>query len=146
MSGGRREYTHTTRECWNETDDRPPSLRHAVNGWAAAPLFGLAVCVPPAVVTYRIAVAVCRRWPEAGPTVLMAATAVRMGWAVVAVFTLAPRAPAWGTTPTAVAEWTTGFYLLTLAAESALLVRRLNRPAAVPPPAGGDGRDEPAGR
>jgi hypothetical protein len=113
-----------------------------VSGTAAAALFGLAVCLSPVVVTYRVAVAVCRRWPEVGPTVLMAAAAVRMGWAVLAVFLLAGLAPGWGTTPTAVAEWTTGFYLLTLAAESALLIRRLDRPIGPPT----RGRDEPAGR
>jgi hypothetical protein len=105
--------------------------------YAAALLLGgqavpatLAVCitVPPTVVTLIgvVKVSTTAR-PAFGPVAALTATFVRMIWAVGVVAFLTPRAAEFETTPTALAQWTTGFYLLTLAVETALLWRLLGR-------------------
>jgi hypothetical protein len=60
--------------------------------------------------------------------VALSATFVRMVWAVGVVAVLQGRAAEIGTTPVALAQWTAGFYVLTLAAETALLWRLLGSP------------------
>lgn len=99
-------------------------------GDRTATFIGLVICIPPAVLTYRLAVQVCRLRPELGPVVLMAGSAVRMAWAVGAVFLVADRTAGWGTDPTSVANYTTVAYLFTLTVETAALVGRLSEPRA----------------
>ncbi len=107
--------------------------------YAAALLLGgqvvpatLAVCitVPPTVLTLIGVVRVSAARPAFGPVVALTATFVRMVWAVGVVAFLTPRAADYETTPEALAQWTAGFYVLTLAAETALLWRLLGREAA----------------
>jgi hypothetical protein len=93
----------------------------------------LLVCLPPAVVTLAVVGRVARRWPEFGPVVIVAGTGLRLCWAVVAVALLGERAESWGTTRGRVAEWVTAFYLVTLAFETGLLVRRLSVRRPAPP-------------
>lgn len=57
----------------------------------------------------------------------MGGTFVRMAVAVGCVAVLQGRAADYGTTAEALGQWTTGFYLLTLVLESAVLCRRLGR-------------------
>lgn len=97
-------------------------------GDRVAAAVGFAICLPPAVLTYRLAVRICRVRPDLGPVALMAGSGLRMAWAVGMVFLVADRATEWGTRPTTVANFTTGAYLLTLAGETAALARRLTEP------------------
>lgn len=115
--------------------------------YAAALLLGgeavpttLAVCitVPPTVATLIGVVKISAARPAFGPVAALSATFVRMVWAVGVVAALQGRAAEFETTPTALAQWTTGFYLLTLATETALLWRLLGRPAG-PTKEPGDG-------
>ena len=94
---------------------------------------GLALTLPPAVATLVLAGWGARRWPEAGPTIVMLGTGLRMGWAVVAVSLLGPAVEKLGISRGSLAEWTCGFYLVTLALETALLWRRLARTGRPPP-------------
>ena len=93
----------------------------------------VAITLPPAVATFLAVARACQRWPAAGPTVVMIGTFFRMVVAVGFVAVLRERAAEFGTTPTALAEWTTGFYLITLTAETALLFRLLSRPEPAAP-------------
>ncbi len=111
-----------------------------VGGEAVTPaILAVAITLPPAVATLLAVVKVSRRWPHAGPTVVMAGTFFRMIAAVGFVAVLNDRATELGTTPTALAQWTTGFYLLTLVAETGLLYGMLSRPSE------GTGNEPPAG-
>ena len=89
---------------------------------------GLAITLPPTLATLLAVVRVSQWKPDAGPVIVLAGTFLRMVWAVGVVAVLQGRATAFGTTSTAIAQWTTGFYLLTLAAETALLWRLLSQP------------------
>lgn len=89
---------------------------------------GVAITLPPAVATLLAVVKVSRRWPEAGPAVVTAGTFFRMAAAVGFVAALGGRAEGLGTTSEALGQWTTGFYLLTLVLETALLYGLLSRP------------------
>lgn len=120
--------------------------------YAAALLLGgqavpatLAVCitVPPTVVTLIgvVRVSTTAR-PAFGPVAALTATFVRMVWAVGVVAFLMPRAAEFETTPEALAQWTAGFYVLTLAVETALLWWLLSQTEAKPTPKGPD--DGPA--
>ena len=109
--------------------------------WAAVAVFvgeaesvsaaklAVAITLPPVVLTFLAMVTMSRRWPEAVPTAMMAGTIIRMTVAFGCVAILGDRATEFGTTPTALREWTTGFYLLTLALETCLLYSRLSRPS-----------------
>ena len=95
---------------------------------------GLAITFPPTLITLIAVVRVAQWKPEAGPVMVLAATFLRMVWALGVVAVLQGRAVTFGTTSTAIAQWTTGFYLLTLATETALLWRLLSlldRPSGV---------------
>lgn len=100
--------------------------------WAGVLLFGddgaktaatlaLAITLPPAVMTLLAVVKVSRWSAKAGPTSVLAGTFFRMVMAVGAVALLRERATEFGTTATALAQWTTAFYLLTLVLETGLL-------------------------
>jgi len=89
----------------------------------------VAITLPPAVATFLAVVRGCRMWPGAGPTIVMAGTFFRMMAAVACVAILNDRAAEFGTTPTALARWTTGFYLLTLALETGFLYSTISRSA-----------------
>jgi hypothetical protein len=84
-------------------------------------ILGLAITLPPALFSMLAVVAVAKRWPQLGVTVIAAGSALRMGWAVVAVAVLGKKAEVWETTSSALAGGTTAFYLLLLAAECVLL-------------------------
>lgn len=91
---------------------------------------GLAITLPVAVVSLLLVAFVWRFRPVAGPAAVLAGTLLRMVWAVGLVAALRGRAAEFGTTPTALANWTTGLYVLTLAAETLLLCWLLaDRPA-----------------
>ena len=111
-----------------------------VGGEAISPaVLAVAITLPPAVATFLAVVRVVRRWPLSGPAVVMVGTGFRMVVAVVFVALLRGKAAEFGTTPTALAQWTTGFYLLTLVAETVLLYRLLSGPSegkANEPPTG----------
>lgn len=103
-----------------------------------AATLGLSVTLPPAAMTLLAVVKVCRRWPDAGPMIVMAGTFFRMAVAVGCVAVMQDRAKELGTTSAALTQWTTGFYLLTLALETGLLWGLLDRPVREPthePPA-----------
>lgn len=87
----------------------------------------VAITLPPAVVTYLVIVRVVRLWPLAGPAVVILGTGFRMLVTVAFLVLLRGRATEFGATPTALAQWTTGFYLLTLALETGLLSGVLTR-------------------
>jgi hypothetical protein len=57
----------------------------------------------------------------------MAATGMRMAWAAVAVSVLGTPVESLGIPRRALAEWTVGLYLVTLALETAVLWGRLSR-------------------
>jgi hypothetical protein len=82
---------------------------------------GLAITLPTAVTTLVLIRAAGRLRPDAGPVAVMAGTFLRMIVAVGAVVALRNLAAGLGTTPDAIANWTVGFYVLTLAAETGLL-------------------------
>ena len=86
-----------------------------------AATLAMVITLPPAVTTLLAVVTVSRRWATAGPPIVMVGTFLRMGAAVGAVALLNDRAAEFGTTASALSEWTTGFYLLTLAIETGLL-------------------------
>lgn len=86
-----------------------------------AATLAVAITLPPAVTTMLAVVTVSRRWATAGPPIVMVGTFLRMGAAVGAVALLSDRAAEFGTTAAGLSEWTTGFYLLTLALETGLL-------------------------
>ena len=102
----------------------------------AAASLAVAITLPPAVATFLAVVRGCRLWPGAGPTIVMAGTFFRMMVAVAGVALLNDRAAEFGTTPTALARWTTGFYLLTLVIETVLLYSIISQSAE-------GARDEP---
>jgi hypothetical protein len=89
----------------------------------------LAIVLPPALMTMGFTAAVSRRWPQLGITTVLAGTGLRMLWALVLVARLGKNAERYGTTSTALAEWTTGFYLMTLLLETVLLGWLLNASA-----------------
>jgi hypothetical protein len=93
---------------------------------------GLAVVLPPAVLTLVLVDAVGRRQPQAGPAAAMVATGMRMGWAVVAVSVLGTPAESVGIPRQSLADWACGFYLVTLALDTAVLWGRLDRPVGGP--------------
>lgn len=89
--------------------------------------YALGITLPPALVTAALVVAVGERWPLAGPTAAMAGAGLRMGWALVLVSVLGPVVEKVGIPRQSLAEWTCGFYLVTLALETAVLWGRLAR-------------------
>lgn len=104
---------------------------------------GLLVCLPAAAVTLVVVEWGARRLPEFGPVIVVAGTGLRLCWAVGWVALVGDLAESWGTTRGRVAEWVTAFYLVTLALEVGLLVRRLS--AQPPQPsATHDGTSGPA--
>ena len=105
---------------------------------SSAATLAVAITLPPAVATFLAVVKACRRWPTAGPTVVMIGTFFRMIVALAFVAALRGRTAEFGTTPDALAQWTTGFYLLTLILETGLLYSILSRPT------GGAGNGRPA--
>jgi len=88
---------------------------------------GLLICLPVALLTLVLVLLVSRRWPLFGPLSALVATGLRLGWAVTAVYLLRKWAESYGTNRTTLAEWTTGFYLVTLLVETALLYRTLSK-------------------
>lgn len=86
---------------------------------------GLAITLPTAAVTLVLVRIVWHLRPDAGPVAVVVGTFLRMVWAAGVVFVLRGRAAEFGTTPEAIANWTAGMYVLTLAAEAALLWRLL---------------------
>jgi hypothetical protein len=94
---------------------------------------GLAITLPPALLSMLAVGAVAKRSPQLGITVILAGCGLRMGWAAVAVAALGKKAELWETTPQALANGTVAFYLLLLAAETALLWGMLNGGTAKPP-------------
>jgi len=89
----------------------------------------VAITLPPAVATLLAVIRVVRQWPLAGPAVVMLGTGFRMLVTVAFLVLLRGRAAEFGTTPTALGQWTTGFYLLTLTLETGLLSGVLGRTA-----------------
>ena len=87
---------------------------------------GMAIVLPPALFSMLAVLMVAKRWPQLGITVIVAGTLLRLGWAMVAVAALGKSAELRETTPSALAGWTTAFYLLLLATETALLWGNLN--------------------
>jgi hypothetical protein len=106
---------------------------------ATAATLAVTITLPPAVVTYLAVVLMSRKRPEAGPSMILAGTLVRMLSAVACVAVLQDRAADFGTTAAALTQWTTGFYLLTLVLETGLLCRHLSRPTE------GVGNEPPTG-
>jgi len=96
-------------------------------------ILGMAIVLPPALFSMLAVLMVARKWPQLGVTVIGAGSALRMAWAVVAVAALSRNAELWETTASALAGWTTGFYLLLLTVETALLWGVLNGGNAPPP-------------
>lgn len=82
---------------------------------------GLAITLPMAAVSLVLVTLVWRVRPDAGPVAVVAGTFLRMAWALAAVAVLRRPAAELGTTPEAIANWTAGLYVLTLAAEAILL-------------------------
>lgn len=107
--------------------------------WIVPATLAVCITVPTTIATLIGVVKVSTARPTFGPVVALSATFVRMVWAVGVVAVLYNRADDFGTTPTALARWTTGFYLLTLLVETVLLWRLLN-PAAGPRGTPGDGK------
>ncbi len=98
--------------------------------------YGLGITLPPALVSLTAVVVVAERWPLAGPTAVIAGTGLRMAWALVAVSLLGRTVEKVGIPRDSLAEWTCGFYLVTLALETAALWGRLartGRPRVGPP-------------
>ena len=89
-------------------------------------VLAFAIVLPPAVLSYLSIGLIAKRWPQVGITAIVAGTGLRMGWAFIAVAMLGERAAEFQTTATAIAEWTTGFYIVSLIIETALLWRKLN--------------------
>jgi hypothetical protein len=89
---------------------------------------GLAITLPQSILTFLAVVRVSRWKPEAGPVVVLAGTSLRMVWAVGVIAFLQSRNEAFGSTMTLISQWTTGFYLLTLAFETGLLWKLLSGP------------------
>lgn len=83
--------------------------------------FGLAITLPTAAATLLLIRFVWRLRPDAGPVAVVTGTFLRMVWAAAVVFVLRGWAADFGTTPEAIANWTAGMYVLTLAAETGLL-------------------------
>lgn len=104
---------------------------------------GLLVCLPAAVVTLVVIERVAARLPEFGPVAVVVGTGLRLCWAVGWVVLVGDLAESWGTTKGRVAEWVTAFYLVTLALEVGLLVRRLST-RSPQPSATHDGTSGPA--
>jgi hypothetical protein len=105
--------------------------------WVVPATLAVCITVPTTIATLIGVVKVSTARPTFGPVAALSATFVRMVWAVAVVAVLQSRAADFGTTPTALARWTTAFYLLTLSVETGLLWRLL-RPAG-PQGAPGDG-------
>ena len=97
-----------------------------------APAVGLALTLPPAMLSLGLVVLLCERAPLAGPAAVMAGTGLRMGWAAVAVSVLGPTVESVGIPRRSLADWTCGFYLVTLALETGLLWGRLAHPDRKP--------------
>ena len=125
----------------------------AFAGFAAALVFGggpvavpaalaLAITLPLAIATLVFTGLFCRIRPNLGPIAVLAGTFLRMIWSLGAVALLRSRAVEFGTTPDAIAQWTAGFYVLTLAVETLLLWGILsNASRAKSPPV--DGQNQP---
>lgn len=106
-------------------------IAFGIGGQTVVPAcLAVALTLPPAVVTLLATAFVSRRRPLAGPPVVMLGTGFRMLVTVAMVVLLRGRAADFGTTATALARWTTGFYLLTLALETVLLAGLLTSPPA----------------
>ncbi len=90
-----------------------------------APALGLALTLPPAMLSLGLVVVVTERVPQAGPTAVMVGTGLRMGWVVVAVSVLGPAVESLGIPRQSLADWACGFYLVTLALDTGLLWGRL---------------------
>jgi hypothetical protein len=108
-------------------------------GWIVPATLAVCITVPTTIATLIGVVKVSAARPAFGPMVALSATFLRMVWAVGVVALLYNRAADFGTTPTDLARWTTGFYLLTLFVETVLLWRVLS-PTAGPRGAPGDGK------
>lgn len=122
----------------------PPLVATANGGGQYLPAaIGLLVCLPAAAVTLVVIGKVAKRLPEFGPVAVVAGTGLRLCWAVGWVALVGDLAESWGTTRGRVAEWVTAFYLVTLAFEVGLLVRRLSARSPLPP-ATHDGTSGPA--
>ena len=111
------------------------------NAVAAPAALGLGITLPLALATLIAAIRICSVRPEIGPLIIMGATFLRMIWAFGAVALLHSHTAEFGTTPTDLAQWTTGFYLLTLAVETLILWRILSNASRVKSPPG-DGHTE----
>lgn len=99
--------------------------------WIVPATLAVCITVPTTIATLIGVVKVSTARPTLGPVVALSATFVRMVWAVAVVAVLYSRATDFETTPTALARWTTAFYLLTLLVETVLLWRLLS-PTAGP--------------
>lgn len=100
---------------------------------------GVAITLPPSVATLVGVVKVAAVKPDVVPIAALAATFLRMIWAIGVVALLQSRAVGFDTTAEAIAGWTTASYLFTLFVETALLWRMLARPGGVT-----DGATRPA--
>jgi len=89
-------------------------------------ILGLAIVLPPAMFSMLAVGTIAKRWPQLGVTVIVAGTGLRLGWAVVAVAALGNKVERWNTTPEALANGTTAYYLLLLATETVLLWRMID--------------------
>lgn len=91
--------------------------KHAAAGGVAA-----ALCLIPAVGTLLLAGVVGRDGPDRGTTVILAGIGLRFGGVVAGTFLLGDAMTAAGIGRERFAGWVVFFYLVTLTAESALLV------------------------
>lgn len=101
-------------------------------GWAGvSTLLPVAVatglCLLPSTATMLLASAVFRQAPQLGPVVVMLGTAMRMVVAVVGVVLLAEVLARYGVPRNQFAGWVTYLYIVTLAAECAVLIAALGR-------------------
>ncbi len=101
-------------------------------GDSRAPVYGLALTLPPAMLSLGLVLVVGGRWPPAGPTAVLVGTGLRMGWVVAAVSVLGPAVVTVGIPRQSLADWACGFYLVTLALETGLLWGRLDRTGRAP--------------
>jgi hypothetical protein len=95
---------------------------------------GLAIVLPPSLLTYAAVLVISRRDPQLGITAVLAGMGLRMAWSIVSVVGLNQRSgpSLTGIRREALAEWTVVAYIITLIFEIGLLVQDLQRSSADP--------------
>lgn len=87
--------------------------------------YGLGITLPPALVSAALVIRISERWPLASPVAMLGGTGLRMCWSLLFVSILGRSVEKVGIPRQSLAEWTCGFYLVTLALETAVLWSRL---------------------